>query len=73
MRYFMYKYKIPEYDWYESIKIIYKKIENYMVLYFKAEVQCGPVVIRELCESQEYSCARYSVAKSWTFSLKCCV
>ena len=31
MRYFMYKYKIQDYDWYESINIIDKKIDNHFV------------------------------------------
>ena len=28
LRYFMYKYLIQEYDWYESINIMYKKIDS---------------------------------------------
>ena len=31
MRYFMYKYMIQEYDWYESININYKKINSYFI------------------------------------------
>ena len=33
----MYKYKIQEYDWYESINIINKKTVNYYLVAF----QCG--------------------------------
>ena len=47
LRYFMYKYMIQEYDWYESINIIYKTIKK---------VQCDAAVIRELCESRD-SCS----------------
>ena len=50
MRYFMYKYKIQEYDWYESNNIIYKKIDNYRLSHCNAEVQCDAVVNRELCD-----------------------
>ena len=56
MRYFMYKYMIQEYDWYESINIIYKKIDSYMLSHFNAQVQCDAAVIRELCESRD-SCS----------------
>ena len=72
LRYFMYKYLIQEYDWYESINIIYKKIDSYMLSHFNAKVQCDAAVIRELCESRD-SCSDLLVAKSWKFSLKCCV
>ena len=53
LRYFMYKYMIQEYDWYESINIIYKKIDSYMLSHFNAKVQCDAAVIRELCESRD--------------------
>ena len=56
LKYFMYKYMIQEYDWYESINIIYKKIDSYMLSHFLAKVQCDAAVIRELCESQD-SCS----------------
>ena len=56
LRYFMYKYMIQEYDWYESINIIYKKIDSYMLSHFNAKVQCDAAVIRELCESRD-SCS----------------
>ena len=39
MRYFMYEYKIQENDWYNYINIIYKKIDNFMLLRFNVEVQ----------------------------------
>ena len=38
---------IQEYDWYESINIIYKKIDSYMLSHFNANVQCDAAVIRE--------------------------
>ena len=41
----MYKYMIQEYDWYESINIIYKKIDGYIMLsHFNAKVQCDAAV-----------------------------
>ena len=30
IRYFMYKYKIYDYEWYESINVIFKKIDSYV-------------------------------------------
>ena len=45
LRYFMYKYMIQEYDWYESINIIYMKIDSYMLSHFNAKVQCDAAVI----------------------------
>ena len=39
MRYFMYKYKIQEYNWNESINIIYKIIDNYMLSDFNVDIQ----------------------------------
>ena len=53
MRYFMYKYKIQEYDWHESINIIYKKILITSKLYFNAKLQSGAAVIREQYESRD--------------------
>ena len=47
---------IQEYDWYEPINIIYKKIHSYMLSHFNAKVQCDAAVIRELCESRD-SCS----------------
>ena len=46
VRYFMYKYMIQEYDWYESINIIYKKIDSYLLSHFNEKVQCDAAVIR---------------------------
>ena len=53
-------YMIQEYDWYESINIIYKKIDSYtsMLSHFNAKVQCDAAVIRELCESRD-SCSDF--------------
>ena len=56
IRYFMYKYKVQEYDWYESINIIYKKIDSYLKSRFNAKVQFDAAVIRELCDSRD-SCS----------------
>ena len=47
---------IQEYHWYESINIIYKNIDSYMLSHFNAKVQCDSAVIRELCESRD-SCS----------------
>ena len=47
---------IQEYDWYESINIINKKIDSYMLSHFNAKVQCDAAVIRELRESRD-SCS----------------
>ena len=52
----LYKYMIQEYDWYESINIIYKKNDSYMLSHFNAKVQCDAAVIRELCELRD-SCS----------------
>ena len=30
IRYFMYKYKIYDYEWYESINVIFTKIDSYV-------------------------------------------
>ena len=50
----MYKYHVPEYDWYESINVIHKKVDNYILLHFNAEIQCDAAVIRELLGSVSY-------------------
>ena len=63
----MYKYKIQEYDWYESINIICKKID----IYFYAKVQCDAAVIRELCESRDSCSDLLFCLKELEFSLKC--
>ena len=73
LRYFMFKYMIQEYDWYESINVIYMKIDSYMLSDFNAKVQCDAAVIRELCESETHVVICYLVEKSRKFSLKCCV
>ena len=44
MRYFMYKYIIQEYDWYESINIIYKKIDSY--------IMCCPISMQKFSVMQ---------------------
>ena len=48
LRYFMYKYMIQEYDWYESINIISKKIDSYMLSHFNAKVQCDLLFSRKV-------------------------
>ena len=44
MRYFMYKYLIQEYGWYESINIIYKKIDSY--------IMCCRISMQKFCVMQ---------------------
>ena len=56
IRYFMYKYKIYDYEWYDSINVIFKKIDRYVLSRLDEDVQCDAVAIRELCESRD-SCA----------------
>ena len=46
----MYKYKIYDYEWYDSINIIFKKIDRYVLSRLDEDVQCDVVAIRELCE-----------------------
>ena len=53
VRYFMYKYKIYDYEWYVSINVIFKKIDRYVLSRLDEDVQCDAVVIRELCESRD--------------------
>ena len=48
IRYFMYKYKIYDYEWYESINVIFKKIDSYVLSRFGKDVQCDAIAIREL-------------------------
>ena len=51
IRYFIYKYKIYDHEWYESINVIFKKIDNYVLSRLDEDVQCD--AIRELCESRD--------------------
>ena len=44
MSYFMYKYMIQEYDWYESINIIFKKIDSY--------IMCCRISMQKFCVMQ---------------------
>ena len=53
IRYFMYKYKIYDYEWYESINVIFKKIDSYVLSRLDEDVQCDAIAIRELCESSD--------------------
>ena len=53
IRYFMYKYKIYEYKWDESINAIFKKIDSYVLSRLYKDVQCDAIAIRELCESRD--------------------
>ena len=48
MRFFMYKYKIQENDWYEFIIIIHKITDHCMLMQCNVNVQCDAAVIREL-------------------------
>ena len=49
IRYFMYKYKIYDYEWYESINVIFKKIDSYVLSRLDEDVRCDAIAIRELC------------------------
>ena len=51
IRYFMYKYKIYDYEWYESINVIFKKIDSYVLPRLGKDVRCDAIAIRELYES----------------------
>ena len=53
IRYFMYKYKIYDYKWYESINVIFKKIDSYVLSRLDEDVRCDAIAIRELCESRD--------------------
>ena len=53
IRYFMYKYKIYNYEWYDSINVIFKKIDRYVLFGLDEDVQCDAIAIRELCESRD--------------------
>ena len=53
IRYFMYKYKIYDYEWYDSINVIFKKIDRYVLSRLDEDVQCDAAAIRELCESRD--------------------
>ena len=51
IHYFMYQYKIYDYERYGSINVIFKKIERYVLSHLEEDVQCDAASIRELCES----------------------
>ena len=53
IRYFTYKYKIYNYEWYDSINVIFKKIDRYVLSRLDEDVQCDAIAIRELCESRD--------------------
>ena len=53
IRHFMYKYKIYDYEWYESINAIFKKINNYVLSRLDEDVQCDDFAIRELCDARD--------------------
>ena len=53
IRYFMYKYKIYDYEWYDSINVIFKKIDLYLLSRLDECVQYDAIAIRELCESRD--------------------
>ena len=52
-RYFMYKYKIYDYEWYDTNNVIFKKIDRYVLSRLDEDVQCDAIAIRELCESRD--------------------
>ena len=54
IRYFMYKYKIYDYEWYESINVIFKKIDSYVLSRLDEDVRYDAIAIRELCESRTH-------------------
>ena len=53
IRYFMYTYKIYDYEWYESINVIFKKIDSYVLSRLDEDVRCDAITIRELYESRD--------------------
>ena len=53
IRYLMYKYKIFDYEWYDSINVIFQKIDRYVLSRLDEDVQCDVIAIRELCESRD--------------------
>ena len=46
-------YKIYDYEWYEFINVIFKKIDRCDLSRLHEDVQCDAVAIRELCESRD--------------------
>ena len=75
MRYFMYPYDymyymIQEYDWYESINIIYKKIDSHMSMQKFSVMRLSS---ENYVNRETHVVICYLVAKSRKFSLKCCV
>ena len=56
-----------------SINIIYKKIDSYMLSHFNAKVQCDALSSENFVNRETHVVICYLVAKSWKFSLKCCV
>ena len=54
IRYFMYKCKIYDYEWYESVNVIFQKMIVIIILScFDEDAQCDAVAIRKLCESRD--------------------
>ena len=53
IHHFMYKYKIYDYEWYESINVIFKKIDRYVLSRLDEDVRCVAIAFRELCESRD--------------------
>ena len=49
----MYKYKIYDYEWYESINGKIIKIDSYVLSLLDEDVQCDTITIGELCESRD--------------------
>ena len=43
IRYFMYKYKIYDYEWYGSINVIFKKIDSYVLSRLDEDVRCDAI------------------------------
>ena len=63
--YFMYKYKIYDYEWYESNNVILEKINNYVLSRLDEDVQCDVIAIRELCESSSIVASCTSLLKHY--------
>ena len=47
IRYFMYKCKIYDYEWYGYINVIFKKIDSYVLSRLDEDVRCDAIAIRE--------------------------
>ena len=54
IRYFMYKCKIYDYEWYESVNVIFQKMIVIIILFcFDEDAQSDAVANVKLCESRD--------------------